>query len=62
MGYVSIMDEVGGFQLKAESGLRLYAAIALPLIVTTMGVYGAVELGKQRSFSKKTNNKDKDLV
>ncbi len=48
MGFVSIDNE--SFRVEATAGLKLYFALAVPLIVLTMCVYGLVETAKRRSI------------
>ena len=54
MGYVSVQD--GSFEVGATSGLRLYAAIAFPLIAVTLVIYGLAEFFKQRTIRERTQN------
>lgn len=49
MGYVS-KAQSAGFKLSATDDLQIYAVLAVPLIVTTMLVYGGVELYQHRSW------------
>ena len=46
MGYLDVSET--GFQVNAQSGLQLYALLALPLITFTMTIYGAMEFAKRR--------------
>ncbi|KAK1990952.1 hypothetical protein LX36DRAFT_704992 [Colletotrichum falcatum] len=50
MGYINVADNE--FEVTATAGLQLYAAIALPLVSTTMIIYGFVEYGKRRMADK----------
>ncbi|KAJ0119461.1 hypothetical protein J7T55_013663 [Diaporthe amygdali] len=56
MGYVSKVQSAG-FKLSATDDLQIYAVLAIPLMVTTMLVYGGVELYQHRSWKKSTGSR-----
>lgn len=55
MGYINVADTK--FEVTTTPGLQLYAIIALPLITTTMIIYGFVEYGKKRMMNKRMAEK-----
>ncbi len=52
MGYVSAEQE-NGLVVSTTKGLLVYTAIALPLVVVTMGVYFCFEIVNRRSEARR---------
>lgn len=61
MGFITIAQQ-SPMRWKAEPDLKIYAVLAIPLIATTMLIYGCVEVMQRLKGRKKPSSKGSGLI